>query len=431
MYEVEEHLKGKGILITVSLRQDRHKGWDADDSAKELRELALSSGVNIVDEIICKRNELTSNYLIGKGKAKEICELIQAHPEEIDVALFSKNLSTTQQGNLEDILGVKTIDRTQLILDVFAQRAHSNEGKLQVELAQLEYLFPRLIGKGIILSRLGGGIGTRGPGEQKLEVDRRGIRERITKIKDELEKVRFRRGQLRKKRIEHSIATIAVIGYTNAGKSTLLNSLTGAKVSVDNKLFTTLDPTSRQYTLPNNQKVLFIDTVGFIHNLPHNLIEAFKATLEEVQEADLLLHVLDINNPKANEQLDAVYEVLKELDALEKPMVTALNKVDLIDSPHVIEHFRSKLPAAVAISALKGTGFDGLINIITNKIKALVRTVDIFIPHSKMSLVSRIYEEGKVIERKDTDQGVQIKAIIPAKSRWDGLIVKRRSGEAK
>ena len=184
MYEVKEHLKRKGILITVSLRQDRHKGWDAADSARELRELALSSGVNIVDEIICKRNELTSNYLIGKGKAKEICELIQAHSEEIDVALFSKNLSTTQQGNLEDILGIKTIDRTQLILDVFAQRAQSNEGKLQVEFAQLEYLFPRLIGKGIMLSRLGGGIGTRGPGEQKLEVDRRGIRERITKIKD-------------------------------------------------------------------------------------------------------------------------------------------------------------------------------------------------------------------------------------------------------
>lgn len=421
MHEVEEHLKGKVILVTVSLRQDRLRGWGADDSAGELKELALSSGVNIIDEIICKRDELTPNYLIGKGKAEEIQELIHAHHEEIDAVLFSENLSSTQQKHLEDILGIKTIDRTQLILDVFAQRAHSNEGKLQVELAQLEYLFPRLTGKGIILSRLGGGIGTRGPGEQKLEVDRRRIRERISKIKDEIESVRFRRGQLRKKRIEHSVATIAIIGYTNAGKSTLLNSLTEANVSVDNKLFTTLDPTSRQYTLPNNQKILFVDTVGFIRNLPHNLIEAFKATLEEVQEADLLLHVLDINNPKADEQLDAVYEVLKELDAAEKPMVTALNKVDLIDGPHVIERFRNKLTAAVAISALKGTGFDGLINIITDKLNALVRTVELFIPHSKMFLVSRIYEEGKVIERKDTARGVHLKAIIPAKSQIKGV----------
>lgn len=429
MYELGEHLKGKGILVTVSLRQDRYKGWDADDSAGELRELALSSGVNIVAEIICKRNEFTPNYLIGKGKAEEIRDLIQAHHEEIDLALFSKNLSSIQQGNLEDILDVKTIDRTQLILDVFARRACSNEGKLQVELAQLEYLFPRLIGKGIMLSRLGGGIGTRGPGEQKLEVDRRRIRKRIAKIKDELENVRFRRGQLRKKRIERSVITIAIIGYTNAGKSTLLNILTGSTVGVDDRLFSTLDPTSRQYILPNNQKVLFVDTVGFIHNLPHNLIEAFKATLEEVQEADLLLHVLDISDPKASGHLDAVCEVLKELGAAENPMVTALNKIDLIDNPQVIERFRNKLSAAVAISALKRIGLEELINIITCKLNAFVRTVELFIPHSKMSLVHKIYAEGKVIERKDTSDGVHLKAIIPANGQWDGWIVKRGKRE--
>lgn len=418
MYEVRESSREKAISVTVVSRGDKLKGWDTEDTTAELKEIALSSGVNVIDEVLCRRDEPTPNYLIGKGKAEEIHQLIHAHGEDIDAVVFSKNLSSTQQRNLEDILGIKTIDRTQLILDVFAQRAHSNEGKLQVELAQLEYLFPRLAGKGILLSRLGGGIGTRGPGEQKLEVDRRRIRKRISKIKRDLEGVMSRRIKLRKDRIEHSIATIAVIGYTNAGKSTLLNSLTKSNIAVDDKLFSTLDLTSRRYILPNNQKVLFVDTVGFIHNLPHNLIEAFKATLEEVQEADLLLHVLDISSQKANQQLDAVYEVLKELGAETKPLVTALNKVDLIDNEHIIERFRNNITDSVTISALKKTGFDGLIELIGRRLTSLIRTVDLFIPHNKMAALSTIYEEGKVIERRDTPQGIHIKAIIPARMKF-------------
>ncbi|NQT90712.1 MAG: GTPase HflX [Candidatus Omnitrophica bacterium] len=418
MYEVKESQREKVILVTVSLHADKLKGWDAEASGLELRELALSSGVNVIDEVLCRRDEFTPNYLIGKGKAEEIHDLIHAHDEDVGAVLFSKNLSSTQQNNLEDILGVKTIDRTQLILDVFAMRAHSNEGKLQVELAQLEYLIPRLSGKGIMLSRLGGGIGTRGPGEQKLEVDRRRIRKRVLKVKKELEGVSLRRSRLRRNRAEHSVATIALIGYTNAGKSTLLNTLTESNVSVSKKLFNTLDPTSRRYSLPNNQKVLFVDTVGFIHNLPHNLIEAFKATLEELQEAELLLHVLDVSDPKASEHLDAVYEVLKELKAESKPVVTVLNKIDLVDNDHLITRFRNNVTESIALSALNGEGLDRLVDAVTEKLSSLIETVELFMPHSSMSLVSSIYKEGNVIEREDTPEGIRLKAAVPARLKF-------------
>jgi GTP-binding protein HflX len=245
-------------------------------------------------------------------------------------------------------------------------------------------------------------------------VDRRRIRKRIIKIKKEIEGVRQRRERIRKERIAHSVATVAIIGYTNAGKSTLLNNLTQSNVMVDNKLFSTLDLTSRQYILPNNQKILFVDTVGFIHKLPHNLIEAFKATMEEVQKADLLLHVLDISSPKVYEQLNAVYEVLKELKSEEKFIVTALNKIDLVDE-FTIQRLRTKITDSIPISALQKRGFDGLVDLINKRLSSLVKTIDIFIPHSKMGLLSRLYEEGKVIERKDTSKGVRIKTIVPAK----------------
>ena len=417
MYDVKEHSKEKVILVTIASHKDKEKGWDPEDTALELRELALSTGANVIDEVLCKRDEVTPNLFIGKGKAQEIHDLIHAHNEEIDAVVFSGNLSSTQQRNLEEILGVKTIDRTQLILDIFAQRAHTNEGKLQVEFAQLEYLLPRLVGKGIILSRLGGGIGTRGPGEQKLEVDRRRISKRIIRLKQEIDAVRFRRSQLRRNRIEHSVATIAIVGYTNAGKSTLLNSMTDSQVMADNRLFCTLDLTSRRFSLSNNQKVLFVDTVGFIHNLPHNLVEAFKATLEEVQQADLLLHVLDISNPKANEHFDAVYEVLKELDAQDKPIITALNKTDLLENAFIVGRFMNSINNCVAISALKGTGFKQLIDMISTELSGLVETVELFLPHSEMALVSSLYKEGQVLERKDTEKGIYIRVTVSQKTK--------------
>ncbi|NQT95809.1 MAG: GTPase HflX [Candidatus Omnitrophica bacterium] len=413
MYEVKEYSKERVILVTVALREDKQKGWGPEESHAEIKELALSSGVNIVDEVLAKIDTPTPNYLVGKGKANEIYEIVHSHGKDIKAVLFSEDLSSTQQRNLEKTLGVKIIDRTQLILDIFSQRANTNEGKLQVELAQLEYRLPRLSGLGIKLSRLGGGIGTRGPGEKMLETDLRGLRRKIKFIKSDLESLSKRRRKMRQNRMEHSVATVAVIGYTNAGKSTFLNSITASDVVADNRLFSTLDLTSRRYTLPNNQRVLFVDTVGFIHKLPHNLIEAFKATLEEVKEADLLLHILDISNPKASEQFDAVYEVLKELESESKPIITALNKADLVENEHIIERFCRSITDSMPISALKGTGFKGLISLIGENLDSQVEQIELLIPHSRMSLLSKIYEEGRVIEREDTPQGIRIKATIP------------------
>jgi len=413
MYEVKEYSKEKVILVTVSLREDVKKGWSAEDSYAEFKELAISSGVDIIDEVLVKIDKPTPNYFIGSGKATEIHQLVDGHGKDVKAVLFSEELSSTQQRNLEKALGIKIIDRTQLILDVFSQRAHTNEGKLQVELAQLEYLLPRLSGLGVKLSRLGGGIGTRGPGEKMLETDRRGVRRRIKYIKSDLAGLSLRRNKMRQNRTEHSVATVAVIGYTNAGKSTLLNQLTKSNVEADNRLFSTLDLTSRQYLLPNKQKILFIDTVGFIHKLPHDLVEAFKATLEEVKEADLLLHILDISNPKANEHLDAVYEVLKELGAESKPTITALNKIDKIDNHYTIERFLNKIQDSVAISALKEKEIKDLINLIADRITPQVEIVESFITHQNMSLLNKIYSEGRVLERRDTPEGIHVKAVVP------------------
>jgi GTPase len=412
-HEVKEYSKDKVILVTVSLYRDRQTGWSQEDSHAEFVELVSASGVIVLDQVIARVDEPTANLLLGKGKAAQIHDIIHAHGADVNAVIFSENLSSTQQRNLEEFLGVKTIDRTQLILDIFSQRAHTNEGKLQVELAQLEYLLPRLAGIGIKLSRLGGGIGTRGPGEKMLETDRRGVMRRIKYVRSELAGLRSRRDSLRCNRTEHSVATVAVIGYTNAGKSTLLNRLTGADVLCDNRLFSTLDLTSRRMILPNNQKILLVDTVGFIHKLPHNLIEAFKATLEEVREAALLLHVLDISSPKAREHLEAVYEVLKDIDAHRKPMVTALNKIDLVDNDFIIERFKRDISDSVAISAQAGTFLKSLVDIIKKRIPVLVEKIDVLIPHKNMAALNHIYEQGQVLERKDTLEGVRVKAIVP------------------
>ena len=414
-HEVKEFQKEKVILITVALHEDLSKGWGIEENYAELKELALTSGANIVDEVLVKLDKATPNYFIGTGKAKEIHELIDSYGKEIGAVVFSESLTSTQHRNLKELLGVKIVDRTQLILDIFSQRARTNEGKLQVELAQLEYMLPRLVGLGIKLSRLGGGIGTRGPGEKMLETDRRGVRRRIKYVKQDLTNLSKRRKKLRQNRLAHSVATVAVIGYTNAGKSTLLNTLTDAKVLADSRLFSTLDLTSRRYTLPNKQKILFVDTVGFIHNLPHNLIEAFKATLEEVQEADLLLHVLDIDNACAKEHLAAVHEVLKELKADEKPIITALNKVDLIDIDcnYIVERFKRDINDSVAVSALEGKSIKALMELISRRLPKMTEVIDTFIDHNHMGLLSLIYKEGQVLEREDTPSGVRIKAVVP------------------
>lgn len=356
----------RALLITVDL--GRREEWTAQERSAELAELAASAGAKVMREEIVRLHGVHPACFIGSGKAEEIASLCA--DEHIHIVIFNNDLSGTQQKNLEGIIKMKVIDRTQLILDIFAKRAHTNEGKIQVELAQLLYLLPRLTGKGVELSRLGGGIGTRGPGEQKLEVDRRRIRSRVFKLEKDLESLHKRREMMRKKRQRFSLSTVAIIGYTNAGKSTLLNALTGSDVIVRDKLFATLDPTVRRFRMPSGREVLFVDTVGFINNLPHHLIEAFKATLEEVTEADLILHVVDASHPKAIEQSNAVYRVLEAIGAGEKPIITILNKVDKIAEPaNILEKLKANFGRTIAISALKKQGFDELVCAVASGLK--------------------------------------------------------------
>lgn len=400
----------RALLITIKLHSEKDN-WSLEDLALELEELTLSTGVEIVDNISCFIDKPTPNLFIGKGKAEEISLLAQ----ELDVntVVFSHNLSGTQQRNLEGVIGLKTIDRTQLILDIFARHARSPEGKMQVELAQLQYLLPRLVGKGIILSRLGGGIGTRGPGEQKLEIDRRRTRKRIEKLKDDLKHLSLHRQTMRKRRKENALPTVALVGYTNAGKSTLLNTLTDAGQVVEDNMFSTLDPLSKSLKLPNGENIVISDTVGFLHNLPHHLIEAFKATLEEVVESDLLIHVLDVSHPKVAEHNKSVIEVLVELGAQTKPMITALNKIDRMDDRVWVAKLKEDFINSVTISAKFKQNIDILLNEIQKFFAGKMELLEIEIPHTRMDLVNLFYREGKVIEIKYLQKGIKIRLNLP------------------
>ena len=345
-----------------------NSSWDLDASLQELAQLAETAGVEVKGVVRQKRDRPDAALFIGQGKVKELALLRQQM--DANVIIFDDELTPVQQRNLELSLGVKIIDRTALILDIFAQRAHSREGKLQVELAQMRYRLPRLSGKGTELSRLGGGIGTRGPGETKLEVDRRRVRTRINDIEKELALVLQQRQQQRQRRKDNEVPLIALVGYTNAGKSTLLNALTDAGVLAENKLFATLDPTTRSVTLPDGETILFSDTVGFIQKLPHQLVAAFRATLEEVVEADLLLHVVDASHSQREAQEQAVYEVLKELKVAEKPMLLVFNKADRMEAgePAVVERLLRRGDAFL-VSALQKTGLEELLLAVAAKVK--------------------------------------------------------------
>lgn len=402
----------RALLVTVDFGSTR-EGWSAQERSDELKQLTISAGAKIIKEKIVRRHDIEPASYIGSGKAKELAEICIS--ERINMAVFNNDLTGTQQKNLEDLMRTKVIDRTQLILDIFAKRAHSNEGKLQVELAQLMYLMPRLTGKGIYLSRLGGGIGTRGPGEQKLEVDRRRIRARVFHLKEALEDLSRRRAMMRKNRERFSLLTIGIIGYTNVGKSTLLNSLTDSRVFVEDKLFATLDPTVRKFTMPNKQKVLFVDTVGFLDHLPHHLIEAFKATLEEVVEADLLLHIVDMAHPKLTEQSNAVYKVLEELRVKDKPVITVLNKADIVCERNEQERIIQNFNSPVVISALKKEGFEGLINRILGYVNNFTEAIKLKLPSSESKILNMIYENGFVVKKEYRDDHVYVEAEVPAR----------------
>ncbi len=350
--------EGEERAILVALITDGTDAWVIEDELDELAQLARTAGATVCERMTQTRQMPDPRYFFGSGKVQELALMVQELGANI--VITDQELSSTQQKTLEEIVGVKVIDRTELILDIFAQRARTREGKLQVELAQLKYFYPRLVGKGLSLSRLGGGIGTRGPGETKLEIDRRRIRERINSLEKETLKIKTHRDTQRRHRTDDHLPVVALTGYTNAGKSSLLNALTKSDVFVEDKLFATLDPTTRRTTLPDYSPVLLVDTVGFIKKLPTSLIAAFRATLEEVNVADVLLHVVDASHPNVMDQIASVYDVLSDLDAIDRPMITVLNKAELVRTED-LRWLVAQVPSPVIISATKRLGLGGLL----------------------------------------------------------------------
>ena len=380
---------------------------DGEESLEELASLAETAGAMVITRVIQNRQKPDPATFIGSGKAEELALVCQAM--EIDLAIVDDELTGAQQRNLEATLGVRVIDRTALILDIFAQRAQTAEGKLQVELAQMKYRLPRLTGLGTSLSRLGGGIGTRGPGETRLEVDRRRIRKRIDELTAQLKELKRQRDMRRARRDKQGQTTVALVGYTNAGKSTLLNALSGADVLVEDKLFATLDPVMRNVDLPENRSCLLVDTVGFIRKLPHQLVEAFHSTLEEALFADLLVVVSDVSNSQYREQRETVFRVLNELGAGDRPVLEALNKADRAKIGDEVE------PAdAILISAKEGRGLDRLKEEISRRIAALRHPVELVIPYSKGNVLSLIHSYGQVLSEEYLGEGTKVNALLDA-----------------
>ena len=396
-----EKIKTKVILAAVDIGE-----YDMDSSIKELEELTHTAGGEVVGVITQKRPAYDPGTCIGAGRLKEMCRVIEELQAEL--IIFDSELSATQIRNIEIETNLRVIDRTMLILDIFASRARTSEGKLQVELAQQKYRLPRLAGMGTALSRLGGGIGTRGPGESKLETDKRHIRKRINILEEELKHLEERRIRQRSRRKKDSVLTAAIVGYTNAGKSTLLNALTSAGVLAENKLFATLDTTSRSIDLPDGRSVLLVDTVGFIRRLPHSLIEAFKSTLEEAASADLILEIIDSSSPEAEEHVKVTGELLDELGCSDIPHIYVLNKCD-------IEGEEPWLPSnhpSVRISAKNKTGFDELIKTITANLPETAKLMNLCIPYTMTSLLNKIRECGKVLSESFEEDGTHVTALV-------------------
>lgn len=382
--------------------------FDAEASLNELALLAESAGAHVEGKILQRRPAPDPATYIGRGRLAE-AELF-CHNTEVDLIICDGELSPSQIRNMESATNVRVIDRTQLILDIFALRAKSREGKLQVEVAQLRYALPRLTGKGVALSRLGGGIGTRGPGESKLESDRRHIMRRINALEEQLDAIEKRRLLIRKRREKNDVITAALVGYTNAGKSTLMNALTNAGVLTEDKLFATLDPTSRKLTLPNGQSVMLIDTVGFVSRLPHDLVKAFKSTLEEAAGADIILNVCDASDPRYGEHIEITMNILKELGCSGDNVITVMNKCDMAENIYDILPFGK----TVMISALKAVNLDLLLKEIENCLSVKSVEMTLLIPFSDGSAVNDARNSGKVLSEEFTENGTLLKARIPA-----------------
>lgn len=408
MVETTSRKNEKTIL--VGLEREGVTRWDVEDSLDELRQLAATAGAQVVDTVVQKLDHPTAPFYIGKGKAEEVAR--QCGEKQVTALIFDDELSPAQGRNLEQLTSRKVLDRTQLILDIFARRARTREGRLQIELAQLQYLLPRLTRMWTHLSRQTGGIGTRGPGETQLEVDRRRVQDRIARLERDLREVRKHRTIQREGRLRRNWPVASLVGYTNAGKSSLLNRLTGAGVLAENKLFATLDPTTRQLVLPNRQKVLLTDTVGFIRKLPHTVIESFKATLEEVQLADLLIHVVDLSHPQHREQMTAVDETINELGAHGKQTLIVFNKTDQVD-PEIVSSQLRNHPGSVAISALTGAGMDAFFEEMELRLGAWRMRVEFRIPIDASALLAEIHRVGHVLSVTYEDDTAVVLAHIP------------------
>ncbi len=404
LYEVEQETE-RVILVGVS-QQD---GDDAEDSVAELAELVETAGAVVVGTLIQKRENIHPGTYVGTGKVFELEELIEQTGATGIVC--DDELSPAQLKNLEEALKTKVMDRTLIILDIFAARASTSEGKIQVELAQLKYRLSRLSGLGRSLSRLGGGIGTRGPGEKKLEMDRRLINSRVAQLNRELKEVQRHREVNRQQRKRSGLPVVAVVGYTNAGKSTLLNHLTNAEVLEEDKLFATLDPTTRILELTNNQKVLMTDTVGFIRKLPHHLIDAFRSTLEEAKYADIILHVVDASNPQMDKQMYIVYDTLRNLEVEGKKIITAFNKTDRIGQPEPLHDFRAE--RTVHISAKYGDGLEDLKNILEEILREEKDFLECTIPYRDAGVIQKIREKGELLSEEYREDGIFVRAWVP------------------
>ncbi len=399
--------------ILVGIQKPGESDWQVRDTLDELAQLASTAHVREVDRVIVRPRTPSPATRIGKGKVQELAA--RAAETGAETLIFDDDLTPVQSRNIQELVERKVVDRTQVILDIFAQRAQTAEGRLQVELAQLEYALPRLRGLWTHLERQKGGIGLRGPGEQQLELDRRRIETRIHLLRRDLDQVRARREELRRGRRRHGWALVCLVGYTNAGKSTLLNALSGARIYADDKLFATLDPTTRRIELPNHQPVLLTDTVGFIRKLPHRLVEAFQATLEEVRRADLLVHVVDASHPQVDEQVDAVFKVLQDLGAADKPCIEALNKTDLPAGAARAQGLARRFQRAVAISARSGEGLDGLRAEIADQLQARSVDVTLDLPLGEGRIPALIRQVGCLQSEEFTDTRHRIRARIPAR----------------
>ena len=398
------------FIVGVQLQgQDK---WRIDESLDELEELVGTAGGEITGRGMQRLDRINAATFIGPGKAREFAE--QCDEARVDTVVFDEELTPAQGRNLEKVFECKILDRTALILDIFSQRARTREGKLQVELAQLNHLLPRLTRFWTHLSRQKGGIGMRGgEGESQLEVDRRKVRERIDKIQRDLEMVMRHRDIQRTGRKRNQWPLGSLVGYTNAGKSTLFNAITGASTLSEDKLFATLDPTTRRLRLPTNQNVLLSDTVGFIRKLPHDLVDAFKATLEEVIEADLLLHVVDISSPQAEEQIEAVNIVLEELGVVDKPMMMVFNKIDRVTSVSLAKRFTDQYPNSIVVSARTGEGFKAFMAELGKQLRPVRDMLVLGIPHSQSDVIARLHEVAQVLERQYNSNEAVIKALVP------------------